>query len=110
MLDSKTKILHIQNYNRLDGTEYWNGRYVCTWSVETEQQYRFQFRDTQSPSGRYLWIEINRIGRWDTEEGRWMYSLNYQNVGGGHFVSADYFSDMDNVIWTMGECLKRAGK
>lgn len=100
--------LKIQNPNRVEGNGYWNGRFVCTWSVETDTNYRFQFRDTESPSTRFLWIEVSRFGSWDDLEGRWMYSLDYQNSGAGHFVSADYFSDMNNVNWTFGECLKRA--
>lgn len=101
--------LKIENPNKLEGREWWNGRFICTWSVETDQSYRFQFKDTQSPSTRYIWIELSRFGSWDNSEDKWMYSLNYPNVT-AHFVSADYLSDMNNTIWTMGEALKKFDK
>jgi hypothetical protein len=98
--------LHIQNYNKVKGYKFWNARFVCTDVVETETNYRFQFEDTDAASKRYIWVEINRIGVWDTANGgRWTYKLNYKKCP-THIVTATYLSEFENVISTMGTALK----
>lgn len=97
--------LHITNYNKMKGYKFWNARFICTNVVETDTNYRFQFEDTDSLSKRYVWIEVNRIGKWDVAENRWSYKLNYTKCP-THIVSANYFEDFNNAINTMGMALK----
>ena len=97
--------LHITNYIKMKGYEFWNARFICTDVVETATNYRFQFEDTNSLSKRYVWIEVNRIGKWDVAGNRWSYKLNYMKCP-THIVSANYFEDFNNVIETMGMALK----
>ena len=98
-------ILKIKNANRLAGTQFWNGIFVFTSAHETDTNYRFQFEDTNSFSKRYVWIEVNRIGKWDVAGNSWSYKLNYMKCP-THIVSANYFEDFNNVIETMGMALR----
>ena len=97
-------ILKIQNTNRMVGTEFWNRRFKCLQVHETDTNYRFQFNDAEI-NGRYVWIEVSKIGRIDNE-GDWSYSLNYTRCN-QHLVTAKWFEDWHNVTKTFGDALKK---
>lgn len=97
--------LHITNYIKMKGREYWNARFVCTNTVETDTNYRFQFEDTNSFAKRYVWIEVSRIGEWDVQKAVWEYKLNYLNCP-KHTVTADFIEDFNNAISVFGMALK----
>jgi len=98
-------ILHIQNIHKMEGQGFWNNRFICTNTVETPTNYRFQFEDTDSLSKRYIWIEILRIADWDGIDKKWVHRLNYPNSP-QHIVTSAYLSDFGNAIKTMGMALK----
>ena len=102
--------LTIQNYKKLEGTMYHQNRFVCTNSVETPTNYRFQFRDDGSPQLRMLWIEVSRLGVWDANDGgNWVYRLNYLNQGVAlHIVTAKWFGKITNVMRTFRDCLEKS--
>lgn len=105
--------LEIQNIHKLIHTEYHNGRFLCTNAVETLTNYRFQFSDTNSLSARYLWVEISKLGIWDSERNSWIYPLNYPNMPSpsphaAHllWVTANWLGFPPNAVKLMEECLK----
>lgn len=97
--------LVIKNIHKVIGDVY-QTRFVCINAVETDVNYRFQFRDNGYTNSRIVWVEVNRNGRWDVEDKKWYYPLNYPNVGGGHWISADWWGDMKNVKLTFDEVFK----
>jgi len=96
-----SKTLVIDNYERMVGQTFWNGRFQCSNVHETEVNYRFQFIDTESPSVRVIWIEVGKFAKWDDEDQKWYYRIQDNR----HFVSADYFT-FDNAVKSFGERLK----
>jgi hypothetical protein len=62
---------------------------------EESDRYVFEFRII---AGTYKVVQIplSRIGVYDVEAKRWMYQVNNM----AHHVSADWFSDRDNVVET----------
>ena len=101
-------ILKIKNVNRLVGVQFWNGIFVFTSAHETDTNYRFQFQDTRSNSLKVIWIEVSKIGRWDGEDNKWTYSLNYPNIKSHHLVTAEWFESWENAMNTFGEALKQS--
>ena len=89
------KRLTIRGLNKVEGWEFY-GRFKCSKVVEMRNSYRYQFKDSVL-MGRYLWAELNRNGMWDDVEGRWMYRLNYPNLPSEHYISAGWWSDLENV-------------
>ena len=94
--------LDIHNINKLVHTEYHKGRFVCTNTVETDTNYRFQFHDTHYATSKYVWVEVSRNGDWDN--GKWIYHLNYPNAN-QHFVTADWLGFPPNAVKLMEDCL-----
>jgi hypothetical protein len=99
--------LNIENYTKPIGWGFFNGRFTCIDAIETDTSYRFQFKDNQSPTLQILWIELNRNGNWDVEDKKYYYVLNYLNSN-GHYVSADWFNNIGNVMNAFGEGLKKS--
>lgn len=99
MEDSKTLV--IENYERMVGETFWQGRFQCSQAYESEVNYRFQFTDTESPSVRVIWIEVGKFAKWDVQDKKWYYRIQDNR----QFVSADWFT-FDNAIKTFGEKLK----
>ena len=97
-------ILKIKNTDRLIGTQFWNGYFVFRYAHETDTNYRFQFDDSEI-TGRYVWIEVSKIGRLDTD-GDWTYLLNYTRCN-QHLVTAKWFENWKNVTKTFGDALKK---
>ena len=96
-----SKTLVIDNYERMVGQTFWNGRFQCSTAHETEVNYRFQFTDTESPSVRVIWIEVGKFAKWDVEDQKWYYRIQDNR----HFVSADWFYFI-NAVKSFGERLK----
>ena len=98
--------LDIKNIDKLINSEYHNKRFVCTNAIQTDTNYRFQFKDKGSLSTRYVWVEISRLGEWDVADGgRWTYRLNYPNRP-IHIVTADWLGFPPNAVQLMEDCLK----
>jgi hypothetical protein len=98
--------LDIENIYKLINSEYHRGRFACIDAVETRTNYRFQFHDNNSPSARFIWVEISRIGEWDSNDGgSWTYRLNYPNHP-LHIVTAKWLEFPPNVTQLMEDCLK----
>jgi len=101
--------LTIENYKAVVGTMLHQERFVCTYAEETPTNYRFQFRDDGSPQLRMLWIEVSRLGVWDTADGgNWVYRLNYLNRVALHIVTAKWFGKITNVMRTFRDCLEKS--
>ena len=96
-----SKTLVIENYERMVGQTFWQGRFKCSQAYESEVSYRFQFRDTESPSVRVIWIEVGKFAQWDVEDQKWYYRIQDNQ----HYVSADWFT-FGNAIKAFGERLK----
>jgi hypothetical protein len=96
--------LDIENIYKLINSEYHRGRFMCIDAVETETNYRFQFHDNSSPSARFIWVEISRIGHYNSIEGHWEYRLNYPNHP-IHIVTADWLRFPPNAVSMMEDCL-----
>jgi len=62
---------------------------------EETDRYVFEFRIVRG-THKVVEIPLSRIGVYDIEAKRWMYQVNNY----AHHVSADWFSDRDNVVET----------
>jgi hypothetical protein len=96
-----SKTLVIENYERMVGHTFWNGRFVCSQAHVTEVNYRFQFKDTQAPSLRVIWIEVSKFGKWDMADQKYYYGIQNRNS----YISAEWFT-IDNAIKTFGKELE----
>lgn len=101
-------MLTIKNIDRITGESFVDGRFLCTNHIESGTSIRFQFLDTETQLGRYVWIEINRNKTWanDSKNPGWYYKLNYAGMPAEHKISADWFSDFDNARYTFETALK----
>ena len=100
-------MLSIKNIDRITGESFVDGRFLCTNHIESGTSIRFQFLDTETQLGRYVWVEINRNGHWNNIDKETYYNLNYPNIQALHQISADWFSDVDNARATFEEALKQ---
>jgi len=100
--------LKIKNTDRLIGTQFWNGYFVFRGTHETDTNYRFQFEDTRSLNTKIIWIEVSKIGHWDTQHSEWVYSLNYPKLKSQHLITAKWFEDWQNAMNTFGSALKES--
>ena len=98
-------MLKIVNPDKMTGQRFVSGRFVCLRVVDEITHWRFQFEDLQSPMKRFVWVEVDKVGRWDGEEQKWMHELNYPNCP-THRVSLDYFGQFKNAIYTFEMALK----
>lgn len=97
-------ILKIYNTNRMVSTDFWNRRFTCLQVHETDTNYRFQFDDAEVPN-KYIWIEVSKIGSFNTKCDEYEYQLNYLKCS-GHTVTAKWFEDYKNAMDTFGWVLK----
>lgn len=104
-MEQNKKHLYISNYKRMEGEEFYDGRFVCTTAIENDTLYRFQFCDHNWPALRYIWVEVSRIGEWNPKDNKWMYKLYYPQSP-THIVSAEYLSDFRNGVKMIGMALK----
>lgn len=98
-------MLKIVNPDKMTNIKFTNGRFVCLRALDTITHWRFQFEDLQSPMKRFVWVEVDKVGRWDNDEKKWMYQLNYPNCP-LHKVSLDYFGNFQNALETFETALK----
>ena len=75
------------------------GRYNMLEFIEGEEHYKFTFTDTEIP--RVVVILLQREARWD-EDMKWVYYFTDST----QCVTADWFSDIQNVMWALNEQLK----
>lgn len=98
-------MLKIVNPNKMVGERFHTGRFVCLRVVDEITQWRFQFENLKAPSKTFVWIDIDKVGRWDNYEKKNFYSLSYPNSS-THKVSLDYFGDFTNACETFTMALK----
>ena len=98
-------MLKIVNPDKMTGQRFVSGRFVCLRTQDSITHWRFQFEDLKAPTKRFVWIEVDKVGRWDVEEQKWMHELNYPNCP-THRVSLDYFGQFKNAIYTFEMALK----
>jgi hypothetical protein len=98
-------MLKIVNPNKMVGERFLIGRFVCLRVVDEITHWRFQFEDLKAPSKTFVWVDIDKVGRWDNYEKKNFYSLNYPNSS-THKVSLDYFGDFTNACETFTMALK----
>ena len=87
------------------GERFHTGRFVCLRVVDEITHWRFQFEDLKAFSKTFVWVDIDKVGRWDKYENKNFYSLNYPNCS-THKVSLDYFGKFDNAYETFEMALK----
>lgn len=98
-------MLEIINANKIVDERFVVGRFVCLRVQDSITNWRFQFEDLDAPTKRFVWVEVDKVGRWDNDEKKWMYKLNYPNCG-VHKVSLDWFGDFQNALETFEIALK----
>lgn len=99
-------MLKIVNPDKMTGQRFVAGRFVCLRTQDSITHWRFQFEDLKKqPTKAFVWIEVDKVGRWDSGEQKWMYTLNYPNCT-LHKVSLDYFGQFKNAIETFEMALK----
>ena len=99
-------MLKIVNPDKMVGVKFISGRFVCERVEDSITHWRFQFEDLKKqPTKTFVWIEVDKVGRWDNEEQKWMHELNYPNCP-LHKVSLEFFGNFKNAIATFEMALK----
>ena len=102
-------MLVIKNWDKIMGDTFVDGRFLCTNHRETAATIDFWFKDLTDkiPEGG-IWVSINRSKVWDStgNHSGWYYDLDYPNILNRHRISANWFSDIDNVRATFDDALK----
>ena len=88
-------MLVIKNWNKIIGSLYLDGRFLCSNFEEKPTLLSFWFKDLEHGGG--IWIEINRQKEWSPTDNEWLYTLVYPNSK-QHYITADWFSDIDNAM------------
>lgn len=88
------------------GETFCDNRFICTNVSFSLSEWIFQFLDNENKIKRYLSVEINRMGHWNSIDKKTYYNLKYPNIPASHQISADWFADIDNARLTFEEALK----
>jgi hypothetical protein len=94
-------MLVIKNPNDIKGMNFVNGRFTLREIEENDNRYRFGFKET----GRWVYIDVYRQPKWDSEQKRNMYKVDNGKFD-NHWISAKYFGMIRNVQFTFTEALK----
>ena len=98
-------MLKIVNPDKMVGRKFVKDRFVCIRTTDVITHWKFQLEDLKAPFKRFLLIEVDKVGRWDNIEQKWMYDLKYPDCP-PHKVSLDYFGKFDNALETFEMALK----
>jgi len=94
-------MLHIKNPNDITGMNFLSGRFTLR-DVETYyDKYRFAFKET----GRWVYIDVYRQPKWDSERMENMYKIDNGRFD-NHWISAKYFGIIRNMELTFNSVLK----
>ncbi len=94
-------MLKIKNPNDIKGMNFINGRFTLR-EVETyADKYRFGFKET----GRWVYIDVYRQPKWDSEQNANMYRVDNGKFD-NHWISAKYFGELNNAKRTFTQALK----
>lgn len=100
-------MLTINNWSKLIGETFIDGRFLFTNFEETPTHLRFWFNDIDDKiSVGGVWVEIERDGIFSPEKGYKLYRVIYPNCP-HHTISAHWFGDMDNVKFTFDKALSK---
>ena len=94
-------MLKIKNPNDIRGMNFVNHRYTLMCAEEHNDRYRFEFKEIS----RWVYIDVYRNPRWDSEKGENMYRVDNGKFN-NHWISAKYFGEIKNVKFTFTEALK----
>lgn len=94
-------MLKIKNTDDIKGMNFVDGRFVLRRVETYVDKYRFGFKET----GRWVYIDLYREPKWDSEENRNIYRIDNGKFN-NHWVSAKYFGEIKNVKFTFTEALK----
>mgnify|MGYP000271099365 FL=1 len=94
-------MLHIKNPNDIVWMSFLDGRFKLR-NVETYyDKYRFAFKET----GRWVYIDVYRKPKWDSEENVNMYRVDNGKFD-NHWISAKWFGIIKNAKLTFNSALK----
>lgn len=94
-------MLHIKNPNDITGMNFLSGRFTLR-DVETYyDKYRFAFKET----GRWVYIDVYRQPKWDSEQNANMYRVDNGKFD-NHWISAKWFGIIKNAKLTFNSALK----
>lgn len=96
-------MLVIKNWKKIIGDSFLDDRFLCTNFEEKPTLLSFWFKDLKEAGG--IWVEINRQKEWSPTDNEWLYTLIYPNSY-KHYVTADWFSDIDNARYTFQTALE----
>ena len=98
--------LTIVNWNKIMGCTFCDERYLASNFVDNEQYLEFWFKDLDDKHmHKGHWIRIQRDAKWDVQEQKWMYQIHRPDYK-LHFVSSDWFADIDNARSSFEDVLK----
>jgi hypothetical protein len=94
-------MLVIKNPNDIKGMNFVDGRFTLR-NIETYYaKYRFGFKET----GRWVYIDVYRQPKWDSEQNANMYRIDNGKFD-NHWISAKYFGIIRNMKFTFTQALK----
>lgn len=94
-------MLIIKNPNDIKGMNFVDGKFVLRDIEIYHEKYRFAFKET----GRWVYVDVYRNPKWDSERAENMYKVDNGRFG-NHWISAKYFGEIKNVKFTFTEALK----
>ena len=94
-------MLTIKNPNDITGLQFIDGRFTLRRVEVHDDRYRFEFKETS----RWVYIDVYRKPKWDSERMENLYQVDNGRFQ-SHWVSAKYFSEINNVKFTFTESLK----
>ena len=94
-------MLIIKNPNDIKGMNFVDGRFVLREVEIYHEKYRFGFKET----GRWVYVDVYRNPKWDSERGENMYKVDNGRFS-NHWISAKWFGEIKNVKFTFTEALK----
>ena len=99
-------MLVIKNWDKILGDTFVDGRFLCSNHREKATTISFWFKDLENkiPAGG-IWVDINRKPKWSVADNQWLYTLTYPHCK-LHYVSANWFSDINNAKATFEDALK----
>lgn len=98
-------MLKIENHDKIMG-ETFCGRFELTNFFENKEFLEFWFRDLNDMNMHNgEWVKISREKKWDAADQKWYYKIDRRDHK-MHYVSLDWFADIDNARATFEEVLK----
>ena len=84
-------MLRIKNPNDIKGMNFVDGRFTLREVEIYDERYKFGFKETNR--GRWVYVQVFRKPKWDSERGENMYQVDNGRFD-SHWISAKWFAEI----------------